>query len=83
MRIIKKEKPSLFLKRRIPQIDDLVDNALERINPQEFILNDYIDEIAWQVADEFQRNDKVNDIIPYVKEKYKKHITSYYNEFFN
>lgn len=81
MKYIITEAQSLFLKRRLSEIDHLVSVALKRVNPIDYDYHDYVEEIAWQVADEYQSKlnaDEINELLDFVREKYWKIIEAYY-----
>ena len=83
MKIIITEKQNLSLKRRLEEIDGFVKVALERINPEEYMYHDYVDEIVWQVLDEYAgiyRPELFDDIENYVRDNYWKEIETYYLE---
>ena len=81
MKIIITETQSLFLKRRLVGIDKFVKLSLNHINPEEYIYDDYLDEIVWQVLDKYNEMydpEQFNSIEEYVRDKYSKTIKSYY-----
>jgi hypothetical protein len=81
MKIIITETQSLFLKRRLLGIDEFVKLSLKHINPEEYIYDDYLDEIVWQVLDKYDEmynSEQFNNIEEYVRDKYSKTIKSYY-----
>ena len=81
MKYIITETQSLFLKRRLGEIDEFVKLGLKQINPEEFTSNDYLDEIIWQVLDKYNEmsdSEQFNNIEKYVRDKYSKTIKSYY-----
>lgn len=79
MKIIITETQNLFLKRRLEEIDNLVKLALRRVNPEEYNYNDYVEEIVWQVLDEYTESGGVLNIVAqYVRDTYRKEIKTYY-----
>ena len=81
MKIIITETQSMFLKRRLGGIDEYVKLVLKHINPEEYIYDDYLDEIVWQVLDKYDEmsdSEQFNNIEEYVRDKYSKIIKSYY-----
>ena len=72
------EDKNLWLIRRISEIDRLVDLALSRVPAGGYSYHDYVEEIAWQVADEYGDNPNIDVILDYIRENYWKQIESYY-----
>jgi|LauGreDrversion4_2_1035121.scaffolds.fasta_scaffold1391482_2 hypothetical protein len=74
------EDKNPWLRRRFSEIDGLVDLALSRVNPIDYSYHDYVEEIAWQVADEYGdiNNSGIEDILDYVRENFWKKIETYY-----
>jgi hypothetical protein len=72
------EDKNLWLIRRISEIDRLVDLALSRVPAGGYSYHDYVEEIAWQVADEYGDNPNIDVILDYIRENYWKKIESYY-----
>lgn len=76
MKYLITETQKTWLLRRLGEIDDYVDLALRRVDPHDYTFHDYIEEIAWQVADEYGnlKKDDIETILDYVREKYWKKI---------
>ena len=76
MKILITETQKTWLLRRLGEIDDYVDLSLRRVDPHDYTFHDYIEEIAWQVADEYGnlKKDDIETILDYVREKYWKII---------
>jgi hypothetical protein len=74
------EDKNLWLIRRISEIDRLVDLALSRVPAGGYSYHDYVDEIAWQVADEYGDidNSSLENILDYVRENYWEKIQNNY-----
>jgi hypothetical protein len=53
--------------------------ALDRVDPREYILYDYIEEIAWHVADSFESNFDASEILDFIKNNYRDKIAQYYS----
>lgn len=75
MKIIITETQSLFLKRRLEQIDEFVKLALGRVPSGGYHFHDYVEEIVWQVLDEFDQKggvskDGMEEIADFVRENY-------------
>jgi len=47
MKIIITEEQSLFLRRRVNEIEKLVLNALNNVDPEDYNKSDYVEEICW------------------------------------
>ena len=75
---------SLFVRRRIEDINHLVNNALDRVSPSDYSFHDYVEEIAWQVADEYRNFDyfDVDELMNYVRETYWRKIEAEYLSYF-
>lgn len=82
--IISESQLNSFLRRRSDEIEHLVGNALERVSPGDYPFHDYVEEIAWQVADEYRISSSVeiDTIMDYVREKYGLQIEAYYLGYF-
>jgi len=81
MKYIITESQSLFLKRRLNQIDELVSTAMKQVSPEDYNYHDYVEEIAWQVADSYRSEfgeGNLEEILDFVREKYWKIIEDYY-----
>jgi len=84
MKIIITEQQNLFLRRRLEQIDEFVKLALKRVAPDGYDYHDYVEEIAWQVADEYDGKlgqGELELILDYVRENYWKLIEDMYLRF--
>lgn len=82
MKIIITETQSLYLKRRLHLIDNLVKKVLLDVSPEEYnYIHDYVEEIAWSVWDNmvYDRGDTVEEeFFDYIRENYWKEIENYY-----
>jgi hypothetical protein len=81
MKIIITESQNLFLRRRLNQIDELVSIAMKQVNPEDYNYHDYVEEIAWQVADSYRSEfgeGNLEETLDFVREKYWKIIEDYY-----
>jgi hypothetical protein len=81
MKYIITESQSLFLKRRLNQIDELVSIAMKQVRPEDYNYHDYVEEIAWQVADSYRSEfgeGNLEEMLDFVREKYWKIIEDYY-----
>jgi len=81
MKIIITESQSSFLKRRLSQINDLVSIAMQQVSTEEYNYHDYVEEIAWQVADSYRSEfgeGNLEEMLDFVREKYWKIIEDYY-----
>jgi hypothetical protein len=81
MKYIITETQSLFVKRRLNQIDNLVSIALKQVSPRDYNYHDYVEEIAWQVADSYESKlsgDDLEELLNFVREHYWKVIENYY-----
>ena len=74
------EDKNPWLRRRFSEIDGLVDLAISRVPAGGYSYHDYVDEIAWQVADAYGdiNNSNIEDILDYVREHFWKKIESSY-----
>jgi len=79
MGLIAEDKNHL-LRRRFSEIDGLVDLAISRVPAGGYSYHDYVDEIAWQVADAYGdiNNSSIEDILDYVRENFWKKIENSY-----
>jgi hypothetical protein len=81
MKYIITESQSLFLRRRLNQIDELVSIAMKQVRPEDYNYHDYVEEIAWQVADSYMSEfgeGNLEEMLDFVREKYWKIIQDYY-----
>ena len=79
MGLISENENSWFL-RRLAEIDRYVDLALSRVPAGGYNYHDYVEEIAWQVADEYENrnNPGIELILDYIRENYWKKIEDHY-----
>ncbi len=81
MKIIITETQSAFLKRRLEAIDEFVKIAMKRVSPKDYSYHDYLEEITWQVLDEYEGKigrEQMDEIYEYVKETYWKKVENFY-----
>ena len=81
MKYIITESQSLFLKRRLHQIDKLVSAAMKQVSTEDYNYHDYVEEIAWQVADSYRSEfgeGNLEEMLDFVRENYWKIIEDYY-----
>ncbi len=81
MKIIITEKQELFLRRRLGEIDEYVKLALKRIPTGGYNFEDYLEEITWQVLDEFDGKvgrKTMEAIHDYVKRVYGNEVLEHY-----
>lgn len=80
MKYIITESQKNWLLRRLGEIDNYVDLALSRVPAGGYNYHDYVEEIAWQVADEYRDLSErdVDTILDYVRDNYWKKIESIY-----
>ena len=81
MKIIITEEQSLFLRRRVNQIEKLVLNALNTVDPEDYNKSDYVEEICWQVIDYYNnilKGEDIDNIYDYVRENYSEIIVNHY-----
>jgi len=80
MKYVITESQSLFLKRRINQMNELVSVAMQQVDPIDYNYRDYAEEIAWQVADSYGPlgKDELTEVLNFVKDYYGKPIRNYY-----
>lgn len=81
MKYIITESQSKFLKRRIYQIEKVISDSLELVNPEDYNYEDYLEEIAWQVADSYESKltkEELEELMNFIREKYWKVIKDYY-----
>lgn len=76
------ENRNSWLIRRHDEIDDFVNNALSRVDPNDYSFHDYVVEIGWQVADEYgqQNVPDLNELLDYVSDNFWKRIEKHYLE---
>lgn len=80
MKYIITESQKNWLLRRLGEIDRYVDLALSRVPAGGYNYHDYVDEIAWQVSDEYRDLSEVDieTILDYVRDNYWKKIEMHY-----
>jgi len=81
MKIIITESQSSFLKRRLHKIDELVSAAMKQVDTEDYNYHDYVEEIAWQVADSYRSEfgeGNLEEMLDFVRENYWKIIQDYY-----
>ena len=81
MKIIITEDQSLFLRRRVNEIEKLVLNALNKVDPEDYNKSEYVEEICWQVIDEYAntlKGEDINNIYDYVRDNYSEIIINHY-----
>ena len=81
MKIIITEDQSLFLRRRVNEIKELVLNALNKVDPEDYNKSEYVEEICWQVIDGYAntlKGEDINNIYNYVTNNYTEIIKNYY-----
>ena len=80
MKYLITESQKNWLLRRLGEIDGYVDLALSRVPAGGYNYHDYVDEIAWQVADEYRDLSErdINTILDYVRDNYWKKIEMHY-----
>ena len=80
MKYIITESQNNWLKRRLSEIDDYVNLALSRVPAGGYNYHDYVEEIAWQVADEYRDLSErdLETILDYVRDNYWKKIETHY-----
>ena len=89
MKIIISEGQNRWLLRRIGIIENSVRIAIKTVDPNDYSLTDYIDEICWQVSDDFRIEPApetvgtIEDIHNFVKYKYYDILRQYYYEMSN
>lgn len=79
LKLISEEK-DIWLLRRKKEIDDYVKLALRRVPSGGYSYHDYVEEIAWQVAEEYPTlgQDKIDKVLDYVRDNYWKEIETAY-----
>ena len=80
MKYLITESQKNWLLRRLGEIDRYVDLALSRVPAGGYNYHDYVDEIAWQVSDEYRDLSEVDieTILDYVRDNYWKKIEMHY-----
>ena len=81
MKLIIREDQSSFLRRRINEFETLVLNALNNVDPEDYNPKEYIEEICWQVIDNYVntlKGDDITNIYDYIRNNYSDIITSHY-----
>jgi len=79
MKIIITEDQSLFLRRRVNEIEELVLNALNKVDPEDYNKSEYVEEICWQVLDEYaNEGTNLKSILDYVKSNYSEIIINHW-----
>jgi hypothetical protein len=81
MKILITESQSIFLKRRLNEIGDLVSLSLRRVDPEGYNYHDYVEEIVWQVADSYEtklNEEELGELLDFVRNNYWKQIEDYY-----
>jgi hypothetical protein len=81
MKILITKEQSLFLRRRLYEIDDLIKSALNNVNPDDYNMDEYVTEIVWQIIDHYgdvTNNGKIEELSNYIRRKYTNDIRDYY-----
>ena len=81
MKFLITENQSLYLRRRLVQIEDYLNQALVYVDKSDYNFNDYYEEIIWQVIDRLKdetTKGHMTETYKYVAEKYYKKIRKYY-----
>ena len=81
MKYIITETHSLFLKRRLKEIDQHVKESFKIVDPNDYTYHDFVEEISQVVADNYRDNinsDNLENLIDYVRDNYWKLIEDYY-----
>jgi len=81
MKILITESQILFLRRRKEEIDEHVSLALKRLDAVEYNYKDFVDEVVWQVFDEFsylKNHPTFEEIKDFVVQNYLMEITHHY-----
>lgn len=76
------ENMSSFIKRRMENIDEYVNDSLTETDPEEYSLDEYAEEIAWKVIDKCKLNlspKELDELMEYVLETYWDDIQTYYD----
>jgi hypothetical protein len=77
-----KEDMSLFIKRRMENIDDYINDSLTETDPEEYSLDEYADEIVWKVVDMCGLDltpKELDELMEYILKTYWDDIESYYD----
>ena len=74
------ENRNPWLMRRIGEIHEYVKLALRRVPSGGYSYHDYVEEIAWQVADEYGHENvsNIDDLLDFVRDNYWKEIEEEY-----
>ena len=75
---------SPFILRRVEDIDNFVNDAITETDPDDYNLDEYVDEIVYTVVDKFGQNispEKVNELEEYILKKYSNEIEEYYDSY--
>ena len=81
MKYIITETYSLFLKRRLKELDQHVKESFKMVDPNDYSYHDFVEEISQVVADNYRDNinsDNLENLIDYVRDNYWKLIEDYY-----
>ena len=81
MKYIITETHSLFLKRRLKELDHHVKESFKMVDPNDYSYHDFVEEISQVVADNYRDNinsDNLENLIDYVRDNYWKLIEDYY-----
>ena len=81
MKYIITETHSLFLKRRLKELDQHVKESFKMVDPNNYSYHDFVEEISQVVADNYRDNinsDNLENLIDYVRDNYWKLIEDYY-----
>jgi flagellar biosynthesis component FlhA len=81
MKYIITETHSLFLKRRLKELDQHVKESFKMVDPNDYSYHDFVEEISQVVADNYRDNinsDNLENLIDYVRDNYWKLIEDYY-----
>lgn len=81
MKYIITETHSLFLKRRLKELDQHVKESFKMVDPNDYSYHGFVEEISQVVADNYRDNinsDNLENLIDYVRDNYWKLIEDYY-----
>ena len=81
MKYIITETHSLFLKRRLKELDQHVKESFKMVDPNDYSYHEFVEEISQVVADNYRDNinsDNLENLIDYVRDNYWKLIEDYY-----
>ena len=73
MKYIITETHSLFLKRRLKELDQHVKESFKMVDPNNYSYHDFVEEISQVVADNYRDNinsDNLENLIDYVRDNY-------------